>query len=182
MSRVGKQIISLPAGVTADLAGETLTVKGNLGTLSRQFKSEIAINIEGNEIKLAPRGKSERQLSALAPLWGTYTSHVKNMVEGVTKGFTKVLLVEGVGFKAAVAGNSLNLELGFSHPIKFEIPKDLKVMVEKGTITITGFDKEAVGQFAAKVRALKPTEPYKGKGIKYSDEVVLRKQGKKSAA
>jgi large subunit ribosomal protein L6 len=114
-------------------------------------------------------------------LWGTYASHVRNMVKGVTEGYTRKLILEGVGFKSEVKGQNLDLALGFSHPVIVEIPNDLTVTAEKNNITITGIDKEKVGQFAAKVRALKKPEPYKGKGFRYDDEVIRRKQGKKAS-
>jgi len=182
MSRVGRQLITLPTGVTATLAANTLTVKGPKGTLTREFKPVIEIKIDGSEIRLAPRTDSGLKAGVVTPLWGTYASHVKNMVTGATTGFVKTLLIEGVGFKAAVAGDTLTLDLGFSHPIKLKVPAGIAVTVEKGTMTITGADKEQVGQFTATVRAYKPTEPYKGKGIRYSDETVIRKQGKKNLA
>lgn len=182
MSRVGKKLITLPSGVTATLDSGVLTVKGPQGELKRAFKESIAININGSEITLLPMAKSERGLSAAKPLWGTYSSHVQNMIKGAAEGFTKELIVEGIGFKAAVVGESLNLELGFSHPIKMPIPAGVKVTVERGNMTMKGSDIEVLGQFAASVRALKPTEPYKGKGIRYVGEHILRKQGKKTAA
>lgn len=182
MSRIGKQPIVLPAKVEASLNDGVLTVKGPLGELKREFKNTIAITVEGNEIKLSPAGKNTRENSALNPLWGTYAAHIRNMVTGVTTGFTKELIIEGIGFKVAVQGDNLVLELGFSHPVKMPIPAGLKVTVEKGNMTIKGNDLEILGQFAASVRALKPTEPYKGKGIRYVGEHILRKQGKKTAA
>lgn len=182
MSRVGKQIITVPAGVTATLADNVLTVKGPGGTLTREFKPVIEIKIADNEIKLEPKTSSALSATELIPLWGTYASHVKNMVVGVSQGFVKNLLIEGVGFKAQVAGDTLNLDLGFSHQIKVKIPPALTVSVEKGNLTVKGANKEEVGQFAATVRGYKKTEPYKGKGIRYSDEIVLRKQGKKNIA
>ncbi|OHA56810.1 MAG: 50S ribosomal protein L6 [Candidatus Vogelbacteria bacterium GWA1_51_14] len=186
MSRVGKQIITIPAGVTAALTpadqSAVLTIKGPGGTLTREFKSMIDIKLADNEIKLEPKVGTGLKEIELIPLWGTYASHVKNMVIGVTTGFTKLLLIEGVGFKAQVVGDTLNLDLGFSHPIKVKIPPTLTVTAEKGNLTVKGADKEEVGQFAATVRGYKKTEPYKGKGIRYSDEIVLRKQGKKNIA
>jgi len=182
MSRVGKQIITIPVGVTAVLNDGRLTVKGPGGTLTRDFKPMIEIKLTANEIKLKPKVGTGLKDTELIPLWGTYASHVKNMVIGATEGFTKLLLIEGVGFKAQVAGDTLNLDLGFSHQIKVKIPPTLSVTMEKNNLTIRGANKEEVGQFAATVRGYKKTEPYKGKGIRYSDEVVLRKQGKKNIA
>ena len=152
-------------------------VKGPKGTLSRPAHRLISIeNVEGG-VQVSSKDAS---LEARA-LLGTYASHVRNMFEGVTAGFTKKLIIEGVGFKWDVAGNKLNLSLGFSHPVSMEIPEGLKVTAERNVLTIAGFDKEVVGQFAANVRALKKPEPYKGKGIHYEGEVIRRKQGKKAA-
>jgi len=180
MSRLGLQPINLPAGVEASMTDGVFTIKGPKGELSRAFRPEIAITINGPEVVLIPAGKTERERSNLKPLWGTYAAHLRNMVRGVTEGFTRTLLIEGIGFKAAVNGETLVLELGFSHSVKMSIPAGLKVTTEKGAIVIQGHNLEMVSQFAAAVRALKPTEPYKGKGIRYVDEVVRRKQGKKT--
>ena len=178
MSRIGKQIIIIPGGTEVTLSGASLTVKGPKGTLVRDFPGDIAININGNEVTFTPARFGDRTLNAL---WGTYASHVKNMIIGVNEGFSKKLILEGVGFKSDVAGATLNLALGFSHPVKVEIPAGLTVTAEKNNITVTGIDKELVGAFTASVRALKKPEPYKGKGFRYSDEVIRRKQGKKAA-
>jgi large subunit ribosomal protein L6 len=182
MSRIGKQPIEIPAGVSVMLdAGKlhtAVTVKGPLGSLARNFSNEITIKQEGTTLVLAKTGES----IFLNALWGTYASHLKNMVEGVTKGFVKKLQIEGIGYKADVAGTTLNLSLGFSHPVKMPIPTGLKATHEKGLVTISGADKELVGQFAATVQHLKKPEPYKGKGIRYEGQVVRRKQGKKSVA
>ena len=179
MSRIGKQPIVLPAKVEASLNDGVLTVKGPLGELKREFKNTIAITIEGNEIKLSPAGKNTRENSALNPLWGTYAAHIRNMVTGVTTGFTKELIIEGIGFKVAVQGDNLVLELGFSHPVIIEIPDDLKVETTKSQIIIKGINKEKVGQFASDIRKIRKVEPYKGRGVKYADETVRRKVGKK---
>lgn len=177
MSRLGKQIIELPTGVTFTLVNGLATVKGPKGEISKTFLPNVVITHENNTIAFAP--KKEDIFSRA--LWGTYASHVKNMVTGVTEGYTKKLILEGVGFKSEVKGTNLDLALGFSHPVSVPIPKGLTVTAEKNNITITGIDKEVVGQFAAKVRALKKPEPYKGKGFRYDDEVIRRKQGKKAA-
>ena len=183
MSRIGKQKLTIPSGVQASLNIEKglqiFKVKGPLGELSREFKPEIKIEINGQDIKLTPENEEEIFLKAL---WGTYASHIKNMIEGVTKGFKKVLVIEGIGFKAQVAGDKITLSLGFSHPVEIKIPKGLKVVMEKSNMTITGFDKELVGLFAEKVTALKKPEPYKGKGIRYEGQVIKLKQGKKTIA
>ncbi len=178
MSRVGKQILNIPAGTTVTLTGSSLNVKGSKGTLVRDFPGDIKININGSEITFTPSRTGDRTLNAL---WGTYASHTKNMLKGVTEGYSKKLILEGVGFKSEVAGKTLKLALGFSHPVNVEIPEGLTVTAEKNNITVTGIDKELVGSFTASVRAMKKPEPYKGKGFRYDDEVIRRKQGKKAA-
>jgi large subunit ribosomal protein L6 len=177
MSRLAKKPIEIPAGVTATLENGTFTVKGPKGTLTRAFRKEVTMVIDGTNILVTQNGSDVFARSLL----GTYASHIKNMIEGVTKGYEKKLVLEGVGFKSNVAGNSLDLALGFSHPVKVEIPTGISVTAEKNVITITGIDKEMVGQFSAHVRSLKKPEPYKGKGFRYDDETIRRKQGKKSA-
>ncbi len=177
MSRVGKQHLQIPSGTTVTTSGTMYTVTGPKGTLSRDFRDTIVIKMENNEITLEPK-RNDIQSRAL---WGTYASHLKNMIKGVNEAFSKKLILEGVGFKSDVQGNKLNLALGFSHPVIVEIPAGLTVTAEKNNITVTGIDKEMVGAFTAKVRALKKPEPYKGKGFRYDTEVIRRKQGKKSA-
>jgi large subunit ribosomal protein L6 len=175
MSRLGKQPVTLPSGVTATLENGVLTIKGPKATLSRELRSDVEVKVEGDTIILSP-GKTD-----LAPaLWGTYASHVRNMVTGVTEGFTRVLEIEGVGYRAAVQGNELVLNVGFSHPVKLNIPEGIQAEVVKSVITLTGTDKEQLGQFAANVRKVKKPEPYKGKGIRYQGEYIIRKQGKKA--
>lgn len=176
MSRIAKKPITLPAKVEASIASGVLAVKGPLGELKKDIRSDITVKIENNEIALIPVGES---LEVLA-LWGTYASHIRNMIEGVQKPYEKKLIVEGIGYKSDVKGNEIHLALGFSHPVVRPIPAGLKVTAEKNVITVSGIDVEQVGQFVAKIRALKKPEPYKGKGIRYSDEVIRRKQGKKS--
>ena len=178
MSRIGKQQINIPTGVTVTQTADKVEVKGPKGTLTKIFKPDIAITIEGNMITLAP----VKETVFAKALWGTYGSHLINMIQGVTTGFQKKLIIEGVGFKSNVVGNKLVLDLGFSHTIEEEIPKDLSVTAEKNVVTITGFDKELVGQFSATIRSYKRTEPYKGKGIRYEGEIVRRKQGKKTVS
>ena len=178
MSRIGKQTIVIPQGTEVKLSGANLSVKGPKGTLGRDFPGDITINIEGNTIKLNPNKTGNRDLNAL---WGTYASHIKNMIIGVNEGYTKKLILEGVGFKSDVSGQNLNLALGFSHPVIVKIPEGITATAEKNVITITGIDKELVGSFAASVRALKKPEPYKGKGMRYEGEIIRRKQGKKTA-
>jgi large subunit ribosomal protein L6 len=177
MSRIGKKAIAIPAKTEVTMSGDVLTVKGPLATLSKTFKNDIAITIEGNEVKLEPKVVT---LETKA-LWGTYASHIKNMIAGVNTAFVKKLVLEGIGFKSDVKGTNLVLALGFSHPVNVPIPADLKVTAEKNLITVSGSNKESVGEFTASVRALKKPEPYKGKGMRYEGEVIKRKQGKKTA-
>jgi len=176
MSRVGKQIIIIPEKTQVIKNDGNLVVKGPLGELARDFKSNINININDNEITLEPA--DDTQSSKV--LWGTYASHIKNMVQGVNTQYEKKLIVEGVGFRVELKGNELVLNIGFSHPVNVIVPEGISVVVEKNNITISGIDKELVGQFAAKIKSLKKPEPYKGKGIRYEGEVIRRKQGKKS--
>ncbi len=180
MSRIGKKPIVLKDKTTAELKtaplGNVLTITGPQGTLSKTFKPEITITIADKTISLEPVRKS---LDTVA-LWGTYASHIANMAEGVHNPYKEVLVVEGIGYKAEVKGDKLVMGLGFSHPVNVVIPAGLKVTSEKNIITITGIDKEQVGQFTANIRALKKPEPYKGKGIMYQGEVIRRKQGKKT--
>ena len=178
MSRIGKQTVIIPAGTEAKLSGTVFSVKGPKGTLTRDFPGQVTININGSEITFTPNKENDKKVNAL---WGAYASHVQNMVDGVNTGYTRNLILEGVGYKSDVAGKVLNLALGFSHGVKVNIPEGLTVTAEKNNITISGIDKELVGQFAASIRAMKKPEPYKGKGFRYSDEVIRRKQGKKAA-
>lgn len=179
MSRIAKQPIDLPANTSVKLDKGEVSVVGPLGTLSRRLHSDVKVSLlEDNKLKVEP---AHRSIAANA-LSGTFASHLKNMLEGVTKGYEKKLLIEGVGLRFAVNGNNVKLDLGFSHSVELPIPEGLKVVVEKNQMTVSGIDKELVGEFAAKVRALKKTEPYKGKGIRYSTETPRRKQGKKATA
>lgn len=177
MSRVGKQQLIIPAGTTVDFTDGVFSVKGPLGTLSKVFTDTIAVTIENNVVTFAP--KKDDPFSRA--LWGTYASHVKNMLQGVNAPYVRKLILEGVGFKSDVKGTDLHLALGFSHPVVVSIPEGLTVTAEKNNLTVTGINKELVGQFTAKVRALKKPEPYKGKGFRYDDEVIRRKAGKKTA-
>ncbi len=177
MSRVGKQILKVPAGVELSLAGGNLTVKGPKATLARPFKTNIIdIKIDNGEVSFVPKNEE----NSTKALWGTYASHVRNMIKGVTDGYEKKLELEGVGFKSEVQGTNLKFALGFSHPVIMPIPEGLKVTAEKNLITVSGADKELVGEFSANVRGKKPPEPYKGKGIHYQGEYIRRKQGKKA--
>ncbi len=173
MSRIGKREIAIPAGTEVTVNGPTVTVKGKLGELSRNFGKAVAVKVEDNVVSF------ELQNQEKAPMWGTVASIVGNMIDGVNEKFQKVLVVEGVGFRAEVKGSSLVLNVGFSHPVEIEIPQGIDASVEKNNIIIQGIDKEQVGLFASKVRLKKKPEPYKGKGIRYKDEVIRRKEGKK---
>ncbi len=177
MSRLAKKPIIIPAKTEASYSGGIFTVKGPLGTLTKTFRSLIKITIDNGSITLEPTHQS-LETKALV---GTYASHIKNMLAGVNKAYEKKLIIEGIGFKSDVKGSTLAMALGFSHPVNVPIPADLKVTAEKNNITISGIDCEKVGQFAAQVRALKKPEPYLGKGIRYSDEIIRRKEGKKAA-
>jgi len=177
MSRVGKQIIKIPEGTTVTLADGVLVVKGPKGELTRTFKNNITITIDGNEITLKPNDDTNFSYA----LWGTYASHIQNMVVGVVTPYQKQLALEGVGYRMTLEGKIITLVLGFSHNVKVTIPEGIEVIIEKNIMTISGIDKEKVGQFTASVRALKKPEPYKGKGIRYVGEYIRRKQGKKSA-
>lgn len=177
MSRVGKQIITIPEGTTVDFSNGIFTVKGPKGELTKTFKNNIEIAINGNEITLKPLDNSNFSQA----LWGTYASHIVNMITGVNTPYEKKLEVEGVGFRVNLEGNTLVMSLGFSHEVRMEVPEGVDVAVEKNTITVSGINKETVGQFAANIRAKKKPEPYKGKGIRYVGEYIRRKQGKKSA-
>jgi len=177
MSRIGKKIITLPANTELKVVDGVMTVKGPLGELSRPLHDIIEVKQEGSEVTLAPK----RLTLESRALWGTYASHLTNMVSGVNKPFEKKLILEGIGYKSEVKGDKIVFALGFSHPVEVMIPKSLKVTAEKNNILVSGSDKEEVGSFAANIRALKKPEPYKGKGMRYDTEVVRRKQGKKSA-
>lgn len=176
MSRIGKKGIDIPEKTEVSVVNGLVKVVGPKGTLERLFRPDIKITVEGNHVNVVP-ARINKQTAAL---WGTYASHIHNMVIGVNTPYVKKLILEGVGFKSEVKGDKLHLALGFSHPVIINIPKDLEVKAEKNVITFTGIDKESVGRFVAEVRALKKPEPYKGKGFRYDNEVIRRKQGKKS--
>jgi len=177
MSRIGKLEINIPSGVTAEINAGILTVKGPKGELKRDIRDEVRFNIAESKITSEPARNDKFSKS----LWGTYMSHVRNMIKGVTEGFERKLLIEGVGFKWEVKGTDLYLNIGFSHQVILKIPEGVSLVADKTSLTITGIDKELVTRFAMEVRRRKMGEPYKGKGIRYSDEVLRRKQGKKSA-
>ncbi len=179
MSRIGKKPILLPAGVEVTLDRHTLTVKGPKGTLSGSIHPFIEASLvdgeDGKELVFSLRGEATAEAAAQ---WGTARANAANMVQGVSVGFSKSLEVNGVGFRVAVTGKNLNLVLGFSHDINFAIPEGIVMTVEKNVITISGIDRHLVGETAARIRSLKKPEPYLGKGIKYTDEIIRRKAGK----
>jgi large subunit ribosomal protein L6 len=176
MSRVGKYPVTVPSGVTVEIANRILKAKGKLGELSLRLSDEVDAKLEGGKVVVTPRSETKRARS----LWGTTRAHVNNMVGGVSKGFSKTLEINGVGYRAQVQGKNLQLQLGFSHDVIYPIPAGVTIKCEKPTqITISGADRQRVGQVAAEIRAFRKPEPYKGKGIKYDNERILRKEGKK---
>jgi large subunit ribosomal protein L6 len=176
MSRVGKNPIAVPQGVTVNIAGQTLTAKGKLGELKLVVSNEVTAALEDGKVAIKPKSDSKRART----LWGTTRALVNNMVHGVGQGFTANLEINGVGYRAAVQGKNLVLQLGFSHEVVYPIPPDVKIACEKPTtVAISGADKQRVGQVAAEIRAYRKPEPYKGKGIKYANETIRRKEGKK---
>jgi large subunit ribosomal protein L6 len=176
MSRIGKNPVPIPAGVEIQLAGDRLTAKGRLGLLSLAISNEVTAAIADNAVTIRPKNATKEARA----MWGTTRALVSNMVTGVSQGFTKALEINGVGYRAAVQGNTLTLQLGFSHEIAYPIPADVRITCERPTaITVSGSDRQRVGQVAAEIRAFRPPEPYKGKGVRYAGEVVRRKEGKK---
>ena len=176
MSRIGKKEITIPAKTEVTVDGGVVTVKGPLGELSRNLVPNVSIKVDDGVATVHPADNSIRSRA----LWGTYASHMINMVQGVNQKYVKELEVVGVGYRVELKGSTLVLNLGFSHPVEMAIPEDIEVAVEKNAITISGINKESVGQFAAEVRDKKRPEPYKGKGIRYKGERVRRKEGKKN--
>ncbi len=175
MSRIGKLPVAIPAGVEVKVEdGNVITVKGPKGTLTRKLVDEMSVKVEGAEVVVTRPNDLKRNKS----LHGLTRTLVFNMVEGVTKGYTKVLEINGVGYRAAKAGNKLTLTLGYSHPVEMVDPEGITTTVDGNKITVAGIDKEKVGQFAAEIRTKRPPEPYKGKGIKYETETIRRKVGK----
>lgn len=176
MSRVGKQPVLLPQGVDINILNNTILVKGKKGELKNKFPDLVKVVKEDNKVIVTPMNNSKTSKGA----WGLVRTIISNMVIGVEEGFTKSLVVNGVGYRAAVSDGILTLQLGYSHDIKLAIPNDLEVKCTKPTeISISGIDKQKVGQFASEIRGLRKPEPYKGKGVRYSDEVIRRKEGKK---
>ena len=176
MSRIGKKPVALPKGVTATVEGQTVKVKGPKGELKVTLVPEVEVSLGADGVSVMPRKEMER-----APaMWGLSRSLVNNLVVGVTTGFTSKLEIQGVGYRAAVQGKNLNLQLGFSHDVAYPIPAGIAITAEKPTmLTITGIDKQLVGQVAAEIRSYRRPEPYKGKGVKYAGEYIFRKEGKK---
>jgi len=177
MSRIGKQPIIIPEEVEIKIDGNSIIAKGPKGELSQRLSSDILVEIKDKKILINLKEEKKENTA----IWGTQRALIANMIIGVSKGFEKRLIFEGIGFRASVSGNKLLLNLGFSHPIEIEAPKGIELKVEKNTIIVSGADKNLVGQIAANIRATKKPEPYKGKGIKYEDETIRRKAGKKAA-
>jgi large subunit ribosomal protein L6 len=174
MSRIGKRPVTIASGIEVSLDGTTLIAKK--GKLEKRLETygRVGVEIKGNEVIFSRVGDSKES----SAFWGTYRALFNNIIIGLDKGFEKSLEINGVGYRASIKGDTLNLQLGYSHDINYKIPKEVEVVVNKNTITIKGTDKQIVGQVAAKIRSFRPPEPYKGKGIKYSDEVIIRKAGK----
>ena len=176
MSRVGQKPVEVPSGVDVNIAGNLITAKGKLGELSFEMMDVVSASLEDGKITVKPVDQSKVARS----MWGTTRSRIQALVTGVSEGFTKNLEISGVGYRAAVQGKALSLQLGYSHDVNFPIPEGITITCEKPTsIAITGADKQRVGQVAAEIRAYRPPEPYKGKGVKYAEERILRKEGKK---
>lgn len=176
MSRIGKHPVVVPGGVTVDVEGQKISAKGKLGELSVTLPPEVEITLADGKVTVTPRDEEKRARA----MWGMSRSLVQNLVQGVSEGYTRKLEIAGVGYRAAVDGKVLNLQLGYSHDIKFAVPDDIKVVCETPTaVTISGADKQRVGQIASEIRGFRPPEPYKGKGVKYAEERILRKEGKK---
>jgi len=176
MSRIGKQKIELPSGVTVEVKeNNTIVVKGPKGQSERVFDSRVTLVKEDNVVGVDVKNKEQKTERSL---WGTYSSHLKNMILGVSEGFRRQLEINGVGYKVAMQGKDLKLEVGFSHSVVFNVPEGIEASVEKNVITLVGINKELIGQTASELRAIRKPEPYKGKGIKYMEEVIRRKAGK----
>jgi large subunit ribosomal protein L6 len=176
MSRVGKYPVEIPAGVQVAIAGRMLTAKGKLGELKLELTDNVDAKVEGNKVSVAPRGNS----TPARMMWGTTRALVANMVQGVSVGYTRSMEITGTGYRAAVNGKNLVINLGFSHDVVFPIPEGITITCERPTaIKVSGVDKRQVGQVASEIRSWRPPEPYKGKGVKYDNETILRKEGKK---
>jgi len=176
MSRIGKRAVAVPSGVTANVEGQTVKVKGPKGMLSLVLDENLSAKVEGSSLKIEKRNEGARAKS----MWGTSRTLVSNLMAGVTKGFERKLEITGVGYRAAVQGKNLQLSLGYSHDVAYKIPDGIAITTPKPTeIVITGIDRKMVGQVAAEIREYRPPEPYKGKGVKYEGEYIFRKEGKK---
>jgi large subunit ribosomal protein L6 len=176
MSRIGKRAVAVPSGITANVEGQTVKVKGPKGMLSVVLPDDVAVKLESGQIKVDPRNETKRARSQ----WGTSRTLVANLIAGVTKGFEQRLEINGVGYRAAVQGKNLQLALGYSHDIHYPIPEGITIATPRPVeIVITGMDRQKVGQVAAEIRKYRPPEPYKGKGVKYANERIFRKEGKK---
>ena len=176
MSRIGKKAVAIPSGVTASVEGQTVKMKGPKGALELVLPGEVMAKLDKGSVKVDPRNETKRARS----MWGTSRTLVSNLVTGVTKGFERKLEITGVGYRAAVQGKNLQIALGFSHDVVYPIPNGITIATPKPTeVVITGIDRQKVGQVAAEIRGYRPPEPYKGKGIKYAEEHVRRKEGKK---
>jgi large subunit ribosomal protein L6 len=176
MSRIGKRAVAVPSGITANVQGQTVKVKGPKGALSVVLPDEVSVKLDGGQIKVDPRSETKRARSQ----WGTSRTLVANLIAGVTKGFEQRLEINGVGYRAAVQGKNLQLALGYSHDVVYPIPEGITIATPRPVeIVITGIDRQKVGQVAAEIREFRPPEPYKGKGVKYASERIFRKEGKK---
>ena len=176
MSRIGKKAVSIPSGVTANVEGQTVKVKGPKGAMQVVLPDDVVVKMDAGAVKVDPRNETKRARA----MWGTSRTLVSNLVTGVTKGFEKKLEITGVGFRAALQGKNLQLALGYSHDVIYPVPEGITIAAPKPTeIVVTGMDKQKVGQVAAEIRAFRPPEPYKGKGVKYAGEYIFRKEGKK---
>ena len=176
MSRVGKKPVAIPSGVTANIEGQTVKVKGPKGALQVVLHGDVEATMDKGEITITPRGETKRARA----MWGTYRALVANVMTGVTKGFEEKLEITGVGYRAAVQGKNLQLQLGYSHDVAYAIPDGISIVTPKPTeIVVTGIDRQRVGQVAAEIRDYRPPEPYKGKGVRHAGEYIFRKEGKK---
>jgi large subunit ribosomal protein L6 len=176
MSRIGKRPIAVPSGITASVEGQTVKVKGPKGALQVVLHDDVTVKLESGQIKVAPRAETKRARSQ----WGTSRTLINNLIAGVSKGFEQRLEINGVGYRAAVQGKNLQIALGYSHDIVYPIPEGISIATPRPVeIVISGSDRQKVGQVAAEIREYRPPEPYKGKGIKYADERIFRKEGKK---
>ncbi len=176
MSRIGKKAVPIPSGVTANVEGQTVKVKGPKGAMQVVLPDDVSVKMDKGEVKVDPRNDGKRARS----MWGTSRTLVNNLVTGVTKGFEKKLEITGVGYRAALQGKNLQIALGYSHDVIYPVPEGIAIATPKPTeIVVTGIDKQKVGQVAAEIRAFRPPEPYKGKGVKYAGEFIFRKEGKK---